>query len=78
MMSECSIIPFMAAAGAVLAVGLAAAAVVAVEEEENEKVLKVAETIEDNLLAHGNQQRLDNQPPMKRHFIYWDRVRARD
>lgn len=71
-----SLVPLLAKAGAVVVAGLAAAAAVVVEKEEDEKLSIASEAIKSKLLALRKWQRPDNQEPLKRFYIFWDRSRA--
>jgi hypothetical protein len=76
MMSDGSLVPLLAAAGAIVVAGLAAAVAVVVEEEEVDRLSLAAEAITNSVLALRKRQRPDNQEPVKRRFILWDRSRA--
>jgi hypothetical protein len=80
MTSNGSFIPLLVAGATLAAVGLASAAAVILEEEENERASIMSEAIKTDLMALRKWQgssRRHALVPKKRRYILWDRSHAR-
>jgi hypothetical protein len=75
-----SFTPLLVAGATLAAVGLASAVAVILEEEEDKRVSIVSEAIKTGLMTlckHQGSSRHLALVPKKRHYIVWDRSRAR-
>jgi len=80
-MNDDSFIPLLVAGAALAAVGLASAAAVVLEEEERNRAVIVSEAIKTGVMAlrkrQGSSHHRSSVQKQKRHYIHWDRSRAR-